>query len=60
MPDLSDEAKAYLEKLSRYWVARYSAYPVIWTLGQEVDNDPYQDENSTWNAVNNERGEQPL
>ncbi len=53
MPDLSDEAKAYLEKLSRYWVARFGAYPVIWTLGQEIDNDPYQDENSKWNAVNN-------
>ena len=53
MPDLSDEAKAYLEKLSRYWVARYSAYPVIWTLGQEIDNDPYQNETSPWNAVNN-------
>ena len=48
-----DEAKAYLEQLARYWVARYSAYPTIWTLGQEVDNDPYQDENSEWNAVNN-------
>ncbi len=53
MPDVSDEAKAYLEKLCRYWVARFGAYPVIWTLGQEVDNDPYQDENSKWNAVNN-------
>ena len=53
MPDLSDEAKAYLEKLCRYWVARFSAYPVIWTLGQEVDNDPYQNEESPWNAVNN-------
>ncbi len=53
MPDLSDEAKAYLEKISRYWVARFSAFPVIWTLGQEVDNDPYQDETSKWNAVNN-------
>ncbi len=53
MPDLSDEAKAYLEKVCRYWVARYSAFPVIWTLGQEIDNDPYQDENSKWNAVNN-------
>lgn len=52
MPDLSDEAKAYLEKLCRYWVARFSAYPVLWTLGQEIDNDPYQDENSPWNAVN--------
>lgn len=53
MPDLSDEAKAYLEKICRYWVARFSAYPVIWTLGQEIDNDPYQDESSKWNAVNN-------
>lgn len=53
MPDLSDEAKAYLESLSRYWVARYGAYPVIWTLGQEIDNDPYQNETSPWNAVNN-------
>ncbi len=24
--------------LTRYWVARYGAYPVMWTLGQEVDN----------------------
>ena len=53
MPDLSDEAKAYLEKICRYWVARFSAYPVIWSLGQEIDNDPYQNENSPWNAVNN-------
>ena len=53
MPDLCDEAKDYLERISRYWVARYSAYPVIWTLGQEIDNDPYQNETSPWNAVNN-------
>ena len=33
--------KDYMEKLTRYWVARYSAYPVLWTLGQEVDNDFY-------------------
>jgi hypothetical protein len=32
---------AYLEKLSRYWVARYSAYPVLWTTAQEADNDFY-------------------
>ncbi len=37
--EVSDEVKTYLEKLSRYWVARYSAYPVMWTLGQEVDRD---------------------
>ncbi len=53
MPDVSDEAKAYLEQISRYWVARYAAYPVIWSLGQEIDNDPYQNEDSPWNAVNN-------
>ena len=33
--------ETYLEKITRFWVARYSAYPVLWTLGQEVDNDFY-------------------
>ena len=28
----------YLYSLTRYWVARYAAYPVLWTLGQEVDD----------------------
>lgn len=53
--DLSDQAKTYLKKLSRYWVARYSAYPVMWTLGQEVDNDFYWDrgDHLKWNFVNN-------
>ena len=53
--DLSGEAKQYLEQLSRYWVARYGAYPVIWTLGQEVDNDFYfeNDPSRSWNALNN-------
>ena len=32
---------SYLEKLCRYWVARYSSYPVLWTTAQEVDNDCY-------------------
>ena len=32
---------AYLELLTRYWAARYAAYPVFWTLGQEVDDDFY-------------------
>ena len=36
-----------LEYLARYWVARFGAYPVIWTLAQECDNDFY-----------NERGDQ--
>ena len=33
--------KKYLERLGRYWGARYGAYPCLWTLGQEVDNDFY-------------------
>ncbi len=55
MKDLSDEAKNYLEKISRYWVARYGAYPVMWTLGQEVDNDFYWNDTThpDWNYVNN-------
>ncbi|MBQ7547639.1 MAG: DUF4038 domain-containing protein [Clostridia bacterium] len=53
--DLSDTAKAYLDRLSRYWVARYGAYPVMWTLGQETDNDFYWSDTShpDWNALNN-------
>ena len=47
---------AFLEMISRYWVARYGAYPVMWTLAQECDNDFYA-ENKTnkfqWNAENN-------
>ncbi len=34
----NDEA---LDDLARYWVARYGAYPVMWTLAQECDNDFY-------------------
>ncbi len=51
----SDSAKAYLEKVCRYWVARYGAYPVIWTLGQEVDNDFYWSETNhpEWGVENN-------
>ncbi len=33
--------KDYIKRLARYWAARYAAYPVMWTLGQEVDNDFY-------------------
>ena len=56
--DLSDEAKAALEKLSRYWVARYSAYPVMWTMAQEVDNDYFWQNSGSqghpeWAYVNN-------
>ncbi len=53
--DLADSTKQYLKKISRYWVARYGAYPVIWTLGQEADNDFYWSETShpEWNYKNN-------
>ncbi|MBR3955845.1 MAG: DUF4038 domain-containing protein [Clostridia bacterium] len=53
--DMSDTVKAYLEKISRYWVARYGAYPVVWTLGQEVDNDFYWNDTThpDWNYANN-------
>ena len=39
-PGYTDE---YLKKLCRLWVARFGAYPVMWTSGQEVDNDFYFD-----------------
>ena len=46
--ELSDFASsypdAYLEKLCRYWVARYGAYPVMWTTAQEADDDFYYDQ----------------
>jgi len=37
----SSYSAAYLDKLSRYWVARYGAYPVMWTTAQECDNNLY-------------------
>ena len=33
--------EAYMARLARYWVARYGAYPVIWTIAQEIDKDFY-------------------
>ncbi len=33
--------EAYMAKLGRYWVARYGAFPVIWTVAQEVDKNYY-------------------
>lgn len=52
---LSAKTKNYLERISRYWVARYGAYPVMWTLGQEVDDDFYSSDTShpDWNYINN-------
>ena len=34
IPKYSDD---YLQKLGRYWAARYGAFPVLWTMGQETD-----------------------
>lgn len=33
--------EAFMARLARYWVARYGAYPVIWTIAQEVDKNYY-------------------
>lgn len=30
------------ERLAKYWVARYGAYPVVWMTGQEVDIDKHK------------------
>jgi len=32
----------YMYKLGRYWVARYGAYPVLWTVAQEIDKNMYK------------------
>ena len=46
---------AYLEKLCRYWVARYSAFPVLWTTAQECDNDFYRErgDHNYYDAITN-------
>ena len=31
----------YMKLLGRYWAARYGAYPVLWTVAQEVDPHMY-------------------
>jgi len=42
-----------LERLSRYWVARFGAYPVMWTLAQEIDNDFYHENGQNLFDFNN-------
>jgi Protein of unknown function (DUF4038)/Domain of unknown function (DUF5060)/Putative collagen-binding domain of a collagenase len=32
----------YMYKLGRYWAARYGAYPVLWTIAQEIDKNMYK------------------
>ena len=58
MYDIADSVKVELERACRYWVARYSAYPVMWSLGQEVDNDFFWNRDTfngheQWSYVNN-------
>jgi len=57
MYDINDTVKVELERLCRYWCARYSAFPVMWTLGQEVDNDFYWNATTSahtdWSYINN-------
>lgn len=33
--------ESYMAKLGRYWAARYGAYPVMWTIAQEIDRNMY-------------------
>jgi hypothetical protein len=33
--------EALMARLAKYWVARYGAYPVIWTIAQEIDKNFY-------------------
>ncbi len=57
LDDFMVKKTAYLEAISRYWVARFGAYPVMWTLAQEIDNDFYAENKSnatiSWNYSNN-------
>ena len=47
--------EAYMTRLGRYWSARYGAYPVIWTIAQEIDKNFYKAYDATtigkWFAV---------
>ena len=45
---LADD-EAAIERLCRYWNARFGAYPVLWTLAQEIDNDFYADRKKAHN-----------
>lgn len=38
-PDTYSET--YMARLGKYWVARYGAYPVLWTIAQEIDKNMY-------------------
>jgi hypothetical protein len=49
--------EAFMARLGRYWAARYGAYPVIWTVAQEIDKNFYNVYDKTtirkWYAATN-------
>lgn len=47
-PALASDDRA-IDCLCRYWVARFGAFPVMWTLAQEIDNDFYSNRRASWN-----------
>lgn len=48
-------SEKYMYQLSRYWTARYGAYPALWTIAQEIDKNMYKKYDSVtinkWFAV---------
>ncbi len=38
---------AYMARVAKYWAARFGAYPVIWTIAQEIDKNMYGKYNAT-------------
>ncbi|MCL2752393.1 MAG: DUF4038 domain-containing protein [Firmicutes bacterium] len=46
--DRDNFSDKYIEQLARYWVARYAAFPVMWTTAQEADNDFYYGRDNPW------------
>lgn len=48
-------SEQFMYKLSRYWTARFGAYPVLWTIAQEIDKNMYKKYDSVtinkWFAV---------
>lgn len=47
----------YFRRLTKYWVARYGAYPVMWTTAQEIDKGFYGKftaDDNPWLAVADE------
>ncbi len=47
---ISKEISENIRPLTRYWIARYGAYPVMWSLGQEVDSHTYENKPFLKNA----------